>query len=253
MFFDDSDDNVIPFNDGGNSVNHDGYNKQNYNKGNYNNNSGYNKGQYNNNNGNKQFNKGGYNGGRFKKQEPEEIALYKPYVGAANKDTPSDVQAKFKLIAAELASHDYTVRTGAMHEVDEIFENVDGKKELHLPWRDFNNKESKLTFNSPLALYVAKLFQPNFDTMKPFLQAFLAKNARLILGKDLKSRAMFVITWSEDGAETIIEKTSKTGNVGHLIAIANAMKVPVFNFGKPDAEKRLRAYLNLTSKSMMEI
>lgn len=247
MYFDNNDDNSIPFNDGGDSVNHDGGNKQFHSKGYQNNN--FNKQGYDKN---KSFNKGGFNG-RFQKKEPEEIALYKPYVGTGNKEAPSEVLSKFKLIASELSAQDYTVRTSSMGGPDEIFENVVGKKEIHLPWKDFNNKESKLTYNSPLALHIAKLFQPNFDTLKPFIQAFLAKNARLILGKDLKSRAMFVMTWSEDGAETIIEKTSKTGNIGHLIAIANAMKVPVFNFGKPDAEKRLRTYLNLSSKSILEI
>lgn len=249
MYFNENndDDSIIPFNDGGSSVNHGGYNKQPYNKGNYQNNNsgGYNKQSYNGNN------KSNY--GKFKKAEPEEIAVYKPYVGTGNKEAPSEILAKFKLISAELAAQDYTVRTSSMGGPDDIFEAVNGKIELHLPWKGFNNKDSKFTFNSPLALFIAKLFQPNFDTLKPFIQAFLAKNARLVLGKDLKSRAMFVMTWSEDGAETVIEKTSKTGNTGHVIAIANAMKVPVFNFGKPDAEKRLRAYLNLNSTSILEI
>ena len=178
------------------------------------------------------------------KPKDEFIGLYQAYVGTGNKDTPDNIISTFKRIAEELENLGYIARTGGMDGPDNVFEAVKNV-ELHLPWKGFNNKDSKFTFNSDNAKHIAKMFHTSFDTLKPAIQAMLAKNARLVLGKDLKSPAMFVICWSADGAETKLEKTASTGNVGHVIAIANAMRIPVFNFGKRDAESRLKNFLGI--------
>lgn len=208
-----------------------------------NNGGGYQK-NYNNNNG------GGYNknnnfrgGGR--QQDMSEGTLYKPYVGTGNRETPHDVIERMRATAIELERFNFILRSGGLDGVDEAMETAVKNPEIFLPWRNFNNKESKLTFNTKQSLDIAKIFHPGFDTLKDSIKAFLAKNARMVLGNNLKSQAMFVICWSEDGAETGRERSPKTGNVGHVIAIANAMRIPVFNFGKPDAEQRLRNFLEL--------
>lgn len=209
-----------------------------------NNGGGYQK-NYNNNNG------GGYNrnnnfrGGGGRQQDMSEGTLYKPYVGTGNRETPHDVIERMRAVAIELERFNFILRTGGLDGVDEAMETAVKNPEIFLPWRNFNNKESKLTFNTKQSMDIAKIFHPGFDTLKDSIKAFLAKNARMVLGNNLKSQAMFVICWSEDGAETGRERSPKTGNVGHVIAIANAMRIPVFNFGKPDAEQRLRNYLEL--------
>lgn len=234
------------YNGGGNnrgsySANRNGYNQGNTNRGNYG--GGNNRGNYGNGGGG---NYGGSNS-NYQNNEPIEISLYKAYVGTGNKEAPPNVLETMKRLASELSGFGYTLRTGALDGPDQAFEDGDPKCELYLPWRGFNNRESKLTFNTPESLGTAKMFHTGFDGLKPAIQAFLAKNARMVLGKDMKSPAMFVICWSEDGAETQREKTQRTGNVGHVIAIANALKIPVFNLGKPDAEARLKTYLELTN------
>lgn len=216
---------------------------------------------YNNQNSN-QFNNqnnGGYqnkqqgNKNAFFKRKEEEIdmdnyELYKTYVGTGNRDIPNNIKDQIKRLAHELESFGYILRTGGLDGAEQAFEEGTSKLELHLPWRGFNDKESKFTFTPKAALAIAKKFHTAFDTLKPAIQTLLAKNARLVLGKDLKSPAMFMICWSEDGAETIIEKTARTGNVGHAIAIAAYMKIPIFNLGKHDAEKRLKHYLGLSNE-----
>lgn len=209
----------------------------------------------NNNNGNG----GGYNkfnnqqnnntegGSNYsKKDEPlPEPKFYKSYVGTGNDKVPAEVAGQIKRLANELEAFGYTVRTGGGTGCDEVFEASAKDIELHLPWKGFNNKESKLTFSSPMAKAIARMFHPAYDGLKFTVQGMLAKNSRLVLGKDLTSPAMFVLCWSEDGCESGETKTSKTGFVGHVIAIATAMKIPVFNLGKPDAEKRLKQHLDI--------
>ena len=221
----------------------------------YNNNRGSNSGNFGNQGNNYRNNSGSYGkqgnnkGNFYRKQEEDqgETTLYKVYVGTGNLETPPNILDKMRSLVVELEQFGYTTRTGGMNGPDEVFESASKNIELVLPWQGFNDKQAKNYFNTKQSMDIARMFHPTFDGLKPAIQAFLAKNARMVLGKDLKSPAMFVICWSEDGAETSREKTAKTGNVGHVIAIANAMRIPVFNFGKHDAEQRLRNYLELTN------
>lgn len=200
------------------------------------------------------FNKGGFQKNYQRNEEPEgEAVLYKPYVGTGNKEAPPDIVETMKRLAAELEKAGYLMRCGGMDGPEDIFEKATTKNEIHLPWRGFNEKDSKFTFTPNQAKELAKQFQTGFDGLKPVIQTFLAKNVRMIMGKDLKSPALFMITWSDDGAESLKEKSIKTGNAGHAIAIADALRIPIFNLGKHDAEIRLKRYLKLNDGQEQQI
>jgi hypothetical protein len=191
------------------------------------------------------YQKGGFN--RFqRREEPEGPAeFYKPYVGTGSREIPPAVAEIFKRLAGELEKAGYTLRSGGMQGAEDIFEKATTKSEIHLPWKGFNDKDSKFTFTTNAAKELAAKFHPAWEGLKPFIQTFLAKNVRMIMGKDLKSPALFMILWSEDGAETILEKTARTGDMGHAIAVAHELRIPVFNVQKSDALERLNRYLNL--------
>lgn len=180
----------------------------------------------------------------FRRDEPEGPAeWYMPYVATGNKDAPPDIQEQMRQAALELEKLGYTMRCGGMDGMEDFIEKTVSRKEIHLPWKGFNDKDSKFTFTPNAAKELASKLQPGFEGLKPVIQTFLAKNVRMIMGKDLKSPAMFMIVWTEDGAETLQEKTVKTGNSGHAIAVACTVRIPVFNFGKPGAYDRLKRYL----------
>jgi len=221
----------------------------NYSRNNYNNSS-----NNSNNDGGNNYRKNYSKSNYFKKKEEfnGEAKLYKPYVGSGNRDAPSDVSETIQRLAKFLEEFGFICRTGGMEGPEQNFEDAAKNHELHLPWKGFNNKESKSAFNTPEALAIAKMFHPTFDDLKPAIQAFLAKNARLVLGKDLRSPALFVLCWSADGAECSREKTARTGNVGHVIAIASAIKIPIFNLAKPDAEYRLKQHLELNANEQVK-
>lgn len=206
----------------------------------------YQGGGYRNNNGSNGYRNNGGNGNyrNNRNNEPQgDPEFYLPYVGTGNKDTPPDVIAKMKKWAVLLEKHGYTMRSGGMEGAEDAFENaVEVKKEIHLPWRGFNNKESKFTFTTDQARALARQTHESFDTAPPAIQTFLAKNVRMIMGKNLNSPALFVIIWSEDGAERLSEKSPRTGNMGHVVSIASRLRIPVFNFAKPDCEERLTRY-----------
>lgn len=205
--------------------------------------------------GNWQGNKGGgggwqgnKGGGNWKDRPKEtDMSLYKPYAIVANNDAPAEILVKFQEIAHYLESKGYTLRTRGMEGADDAVEKTVQRIEVHLPWREFNGKQSKFTFNTDRAFAIAKMFHPTFDTMKKGIQAFLASNARLVMGDKMVSPALFLICWTEDGAESIRSRTSRTGFAGHPIAIASALGIPVFNLSKPDAQQRLTFLVESTN------
>ena len=135
----------------------------------------------------------------------------------------------------------YTVRTGTLEGLESKAEMLPVRKELLLPWKGFNEKESQFTSSTPLIKGIAKKYMKagNWDELKPAMQGFLQKNARLVTGHYGNSPAKFVICWSQDQAESQNQVTFNTGNIAHALTIAAAWHVPVFNLARPDAEARL--------------
>lgn len=184
-----------------------------------------------------------------KSNEPfdeSKVKLYKAYVGTGNRDTPDTILQQMDRLAKELSQFGHVLRSGALDGPDLAFEAGSTETEIHLPWKDFNQRKGLSYFNSNEVKTIAKMFQPTFDGLKPAIQAFLCKNVRCIMGKDLKSPVRFIVLWSVDGAEHSRDCVPATGSMTHLIKIASAMKIPVFNLGKQDAEQRLKQYLELT-------
>lgn len=189
---------------------------------------------------------GGYQQGNFQRKPKQDfgpIELYKPYTMVSNREAPVGVLARMTEIAKLMDSRGFTCRVDGAEGASAAVEPVDCRKEVILAWKGFNNKESQFTYTAPEALEIAKKFHPTFDTAKPAVQTFLGRNVRLVMGQTLKSPVMAMVVWTDDGAESLKDRTAKTGFAGHLIALASALGVPVFNLHNPDAEHRLNVWL----------
>ena len=214
---------------------------------------GYNKGGYQNNGG-------GYNSGGYQKKAPvdrdaplPEPVFYKPYAVVGNRDFPMELMPRLTSIIKKLDSLGYTARTGSMKGLDTSVEDLTTNVELQLPWKNFNDKESKTTFSSPEIISIAKYFQPGFDELKLPIKGFLAKNVRVLLGSKGISRAIFLLCHSEDGVETARQVTSRTASVGHAIKVADKFNIPVFNLQNPSIEEQLMSYLNVQNDTMRPV
>ena len=241
-------------NQGYNNTNQGYQNKQGgYNNNrNFNNGGGYNKGNYNNN---RNFNNGGgyqkkpYGQGFGKDKDVDltNYTLYKPFSIFCNDNAPSEILDRAKEVILFLTNHGFTTRasclTGSEKQILDMIPK--DKLELYIPWKDFDNRDSKFYFNDKVSQHVAKMFHKSYDTLKPPVQAFLAKNVRMILGDKAKSRTSLIIVWSEDGAANANQVTFKTGNVSHPIAIACSAHIPVFNLQNPDIISMISGYLHL--------
>lgn len=182
-----------------------------------------------------------------RKKEEGPFELYKPCIVYGNSDMPASYFETIKSIVSLLNTHGFTLRTLGETDSDNVVESVAGKKEVYIPWKGFNEKETKFYFSTEKSLAIAKLFMDpdKFDSMKPSGQKFRSRNVRAVLGDKINSPAMFILGWSEDGAETAKERTNKSGTLGNLIMVAESMKIPVFNLKKEDSVTRLKNYFNL--------
>lgn len=228
-------------------------NNGNYNKGNYNNSGGgnYNKGGYNGGGGGFQKKPYGGGGGGFRRNDQDvdltNYTLYKPFSVICNDNAPPEVLDRAKEVILHLINHGFTARASCITSSEkEILEFIpEDKVEVYIPWKDFDNRNSKFYFNDKVSQHIARMFHKAYDTLKGPIQAFLAKNVRMVLGEKAKSRSTLVIVWSEDGATDTSQITFKTGNVSHPIAIANAVHIPVFNLQDPDILLKVSGYLKL--------
>ncbi len=191
----------------------------------------------------KQFNK-------FPKKEVIDVnnfKFYKPVTLVTNNNAPDEVIDQMKQIADLLVINGFTLRLTTGTNTDEALlkQTSEDRPEIYIPWKDFNNISSKLYFNDELSKHIAAMFHRSYATLKPAVQAFLARNVRMILGAKMKSYSLAIVTWSEDGAEDLNDITFKTGNISHIISVAKSVHIPVFNLQRSDAKDRLIKHLKL--------
>jgi len=188
---------------------------------------------------------GGFNKGpRPPKPEETDPTLYLTAVFIGNKEAPPSVIQAMTDDARFLELKGFTIRVGGDGPVEEAVEKAVSKKELILPWKGFNEKDSPFTWAIERAHHIAKMFHSAYDNLPKGVKTILAGKARLIMGHKMMSPATVVLAWTEDGAENLREVTMKTSFAGHPIKIASAAGIRVINYGKPDASGRLRHFVD---------
>lgn len=154
------------------------------------------------------------------------------YTGIGSRETPLEFLELMTLIAKYLAEKEIVLRSGGAKGADSYFEIgcdlSNGKKEIYLPWREFNNNSSLLYPPSNECLEMAKKYHPAWDRLSQGAQKLQSRNCNQILGKDLKTPSHFVLCWTKNG--------SGGGGTGQAIRIAKDYNVPVFDMGKYDLE-----------------
>lgn len=126
-----------------------------------------------------------------------------------------------------MARNEWTLRSGGAKGADTAFElgcdDREGKKEIYLPYKNFNGNGSPLFHVERKARLLAKLFHPNWPALGPTARDFMGRNTYQILSSDLDTPVSFVICWTPKG--------QVTGGTGQALRMANHYGIPVFNFG----------------------
>lgn len=188
---------------------------------------------------------GGNNGQKF--QRKEEV-LEDPYIPVAifvDKDFPQEVKDDLYALASKLISKKITVRIAAGDKpfVERVMALSSKFVELYLPWKNFDELNSRHTWNTITSKDIAQKNFLGWDKIPDGVKAILASNVRLLFGDKNNSVCLCLLTWSKDAATRPAEVTKDTGRSGFIIKMAASYGFPVLNVAKGNAQAMLeKAY-----------
>lgn len=191
--------------------------------------------------GQNRYNGGGYqSGGNYNGGGRKEDVLQDAYIPVAfyvEKDFSDDVKNTFYSLASRMIAKKMTVRINGDDKafIDRLRSLSEEKVEVYLPWRGFNQIESKKTYNGVTCKDVASRHFLGWEKIPDSVKAILASQVRLIFGDKNNSIAMCLITWSKDGAGKPSEVTKDTGRSGFAIKMAGSFGFPVLNLQRQHA------------------
>lgn len=184
------------------------------------------------------FRQGGGGGGNFRQKEDVVSDPYLPVTVYVEQDFPENVKEALYQIASKLIAKRFTVRVSGIDKAfaERVMKLSDTKVELYLPWRNFNEMDSKHTFNTLTSKHVASLHFGGWEKVPDAIKAFLAMQVRMVMGDRNNSSTMCVVTWSPDGASKHAEVTKETGRSGFMIKMSSTYGYPVVNTQKQSSE-----------------
>jgi hypothetical protein len=143
------------------------------------------------------------------------------YAGIGSRETPLEIKEKIKVVVEHLNSLDYTLRSGGAPGADTFFEEFAEKKEIYLPWREFNGNDSPLYRPIKESMEMAMKYHPNWYRLSVGARKLMARNCQQVLGQNLNLPVDFVVCWTKDGG--------KTGGTGQALRIADDLNIPIYN------------------------
>ena len=197
-------------------------------------------GQSNGNQGGYQKNGGNWNkgGGNFFPRKEEVIEEpYRPIAVYVDRDFPPEVKTSLYNIASKLIAKKITVRyNGDDKDFHEKLSALSDKyTEVFIPWKNFNEIQSKHYYNTLTSKHIAQKHFNAWDKIPDGVKALLARNIRLIFGDKNNSISLCLVTWSQDGASRVSEINKDTGRSSFIIKIAAIYGFPVINIAKENA------------------
>ena len=144
------------------------------------------------------------------------------YAGIGSRKTPDNILEMMREMAKILAKEGYTLRSGGAEGADSAFEKgcdeVGGKKEIYLPWKNFNGNSSFLYNISEEAFELAKRFHPAWSYLKYGAKCLHSRNGYQILGLDLNTPVGFIICYAKE-----------KGGTDQALRVAASRSIPFVN------------------------
>lgn len=190
---------------------------------------------------------GGNGGGGFGRKEEVLQDPYMPVAIYLEKDFPEEVKSQLFDIASKMIAKKMTVRINGDDKtfIDRLRSLSEDKVEVYLPWRGFNQIESKKTFNTITSKDIASKHFLGWDKIPDSVKAIIASQVRLMFGDRNNSIALCLITWSKDGASKTSEVTKDTGRASFVIKMSSSFGFPVLNMQRPQAQTTVEKTFNL--------
>lgn len=149
----------------------------------------------------------------------------KYYSGIGARSSPLDICKLMANYAEYLVSIGYILRSGGASGADNAFETGcdagNGRKEIYLPWPEYNGNKSTFYDIPPYAYQLAAEIHPVWNKLKFSVKNLHARNCQILLGKDLKTPSEFVVCWTPGG--------KICGGTATAINLALKNNIPVYN------------------------
>lgn len=188
---------------------------------------------------------------------PQDIDQRRYYAGVGSRETPPHIQQIMHHVACYLFNQGWTLRSGAASGADQAFErgvddmakmltgDAEPRKEIFLPWAGYENSTSPLNpkqmpFSTEEMQFTAEL-HPAWHKCSPSAKLLHQRNTRIMLGcgqlhGELVKPVKFVVCWTQDGLVK--------GGTGQALRLAQALEIPVVNFGKARSAAELEAMVH---------
>lgn len=158
----------------------------------------------------------------------------KSYAGIGARELPFPLTLEFIKIGRHLAQDKRLVlRSGGAEGADSAFEDGcddgSGRKEIFLPWKNFNHNKSTLVLPDPIPFEIIKIARsiyPRWDKSSEPVRRLHARNVMQILGTDLNDQSAFVIGYTTRS----YNDPDAIGGTMFGIVLATQRSIPVYNF-----------------------
>ena len=169
------------------------------------------------------------------------------YTGIGARKVPKNIYILMIDIARYLEENNYILRSGGAEGCDEAFETgVKSflKKDIFLPYRDFNKNKSNLILdesnclNSKKAWDLAKKFHPRFNKLADKGKKYMARNSFQVLGEDVdtEDKSDFLICWTAEARYV--------GGTSQAMRIADYYRIPIYNLANDHDRKNIFSLLD---------
>ena len=153
------------------------------------------------------------------------------YAGIGSRRTPPEVLGQMGTIAEWLERTGWHLASGGANGADSAFADAASPdaRTIFLPWRGYNGcsgPDTVVPSQGELDAWMACAsdHHPAWGRCSPAIRKLHARNAAILLGRDLSSPVSAVIAWTPGGR---IE-----GGTGMGIRIAQSRRIPVLNLGQ---------------------
>jgi hypothetical protein len=168
------------------------------------------------------------------------------YAGIGSRQTPEPILKVMEQIGKFLAERGWILRSGGADGADSAFERGcdagQGKKEIYLPWKGFNNNSSDLFLKShhlkgtkEKAFEIASQYHPVWEQLSYGAQCLMARNVYQVLGQDLATPVSMVICYNLGGFTH--------GGTSQAMRIARDRAIPIFRLNDEEELVRIKIHL----------
>jgi len=137
------------------------------------------------------------------------------YAGVGSRQTPVEILEIFKSLAMKYELQGKILRSGRAAGADSAFESgvlKDSHMELFVA-----------SDATPEAMKLAAKYHPAWYRCNNYVRKLHARNALILLGKDLQTPVDFIVCWTPNGRIT--------GGTGQALRMAIDYGIPVINYG----------------------